>query len=58
MLFYDRISESEGIDANHTGLGTSKECNICHFYFFKNRTFYISLLFAMDVMMLHYMLFH
>ena len=39
MLFYDRISESEGIDANHNGLGTSKECNICHFYFFKDRNF-------------------
>ena len=39
MLFYNKISESEGIDANHTGLDTSKECNICHFYFFKDRNF-------------------
>ena len=39
MLFYDRISESEGIDANHTCLDTSKECSICHFYFFKDRNF-------------------
>ena len=37
MLLYDRISESEEIDAKHTGLDTSKECNICHFYFFKYR---------------------
>ena len=37
MLLYDRISESEGIDAKHIGLDTSKECNICHFYFFKYR---------------------
>ena len=33
------VSESKGIDANCTGLGTSKEHNICHFYFFKNRNF-------------------
>ena len=39
MLFFDRISESEGIDVNHTGLDTSKECNIGHFYFFKDRNF-------------------
>ena len=39
MLFFDRISESEGIDVNHTGLDTSKECNICHFYFFKEKSF-------------------
>ena len=36
MLFYNRISESEGIDANRTGLDTSKECNFC---FFKDRNF-------------------
>ena len=39
MVFYDRILESEGIDANRSGLNTSKECNICHFYFFKGRNF-------------------
>ena len=39
MLFYDKTSESEGIDARHTGLDTSKECNICHFYFLKDRNF-------------------
>ena len=39
MLFYDRISESQGIYANHTGLDTSKECNICHIYFFKDKNF-------------------
>ena len=39
MLFYDRISEGEGTDANRTGLDTSKECNICHFYFFTDRNF-------------------
>ena len=39
MLFYDRKSESKGIDANHTGLDASKECNDCHFYFFRDRNF-------------------
>lgn len=39
MLFYKRISESEGIDPNCTGLDNSKECNICHSYFFKKRNF-------------------
>ena len=39
MLFYDRISEWEGIDENRTGLETSKQCSICHFYFFKDRNF-------------------
>ena len=32
MLFHDRISESEGIDANNTVLDTSNKCNICHVY--------------------------
>ena len=39
MLFYNRISESEGIDANRTGLDTSKERNNHHFCFFKDRNF-------------------
>ena len=39
MLFYDIISKAEGIDEYYTGLNTSKECNICHFYFFKDRNF-------------------
>ena len=46
MLFYSRISELEGIDANHTGSVTYKECNVCHFYLFKDRNFlYQSLVF-------------
>ena len=39
MLFYNKIAESESIDSNHIGLDTSKECNICPFYFFKDRNF-------------------
>ena len=39
MLYYDKILKSEGIDEQRTGLDTSTECDICHFYFFKNRNF-------------------
>ena len=34
MLEYDRINISEGIDANKTNL--SKECDICHYRYFKD----------------------
>ena len=39
MLYYDKILKSEGIDEPRTGLDISKECDICHFYFFRNRNF-------------------
>ena len=34
MLEYDRIDISEGIDVNKTNL--SKECDICHYCYFKD----------------------
>ena len=34
MLEYDRIDISEGIDFNKTNL--SKECDICHHWYFKD----------------------
>ena len=34
MLEYNRIDISEGIDANKTSL--SKECDICHYWYFKD----------------------
>ena len=34
MLEHDRIDISEGIDVNKTSL--SKECDICHYQYFKN----------------------
>ena len=34
MLEYDRIDISEGIDVNKTG--ASKECYICHYWYFKD----------------------
>ena len=37
MLEYDRIDISEGIDVNKTNL--SKECDICHYWYFKDTGF-------------------
>ena len=34
MLEYDRINISEGIDINTTN--ASKECDICHYWYFKD----------------------
>ena len=33
------LSTTESIDVDCTGVGSSKQCDICHFYFFKNRNF-------------------
>ena len=37
MLEYDRIDISEGIDINKTN--ASKECDICHYWYFLGRCF-------------------
>ena len=37
MLYYDRIHVSEGIDINKTS--ASKECDICHYWYFLNKGF-------------------
>ena len=37
MLEYERIDISEGIDAENTNL--SKECDICHYWYFKDISF-------------------
>ena len=37
MLKYDRIDISEGIDVNKANL--SKECDICHYWYFKDLGF-------------------
>ena len=45
MLFYYKITESEGLDTTEginvapICVGSSKQCDICHFYFSKNRNF-------------------
>ena len=37
MLYYDRISVSEGTDVNKTS--KSKKCNICHYWYFLDKGF-------------------
>ena len=37
MLEHDRIDISEGIDTNKTS--ASKECNICHYWYFLDKKF-------------------
>ena len=37
MLYFDRIDISEGIDVNKTS--ASKECDICHYWYFLNYSF-------------------
>ena len=37
MIEYERIDISEGIDVNETNL--SKECDICHYWYFKDTGF-------------------
>ena len=37
MVYYDRINVSEGIDVNKRS--ESKECDICHYWYFLNRGF-------------------
>ena len=37
MLYFDRIDVSEGIDVNKTK--ASKECDICHYWYFLNFSF-------------------
>ena len=37
ILEYDKIDISEGIDINKTS--TSKECDICHYWYFLDKNF-------------------
>ena len=48
MLEYDRIDISEGIDINETN--ASKECDICHYWYFLDKGFKYEPMAAMDVM--------
>ena len=48
MLEYERNDISEGIDINKTNL--LKECNICHYWYFKDIGFNMNLIFVMDAM--------
>ena len=37
MLWYEKIDVAEGIDVNKTS--ASKECELCHYWFFKDIRF-------------------
>ena len=39
MIYYDRIDVSEGIDVYKTS--ASKECDVCHYWYFLNYSFKI-----------------
>ena len=49
MLGYDRIDISEGIDVNKSN-DNSRKCDICHYWYFLDKTLVISHIFVMDVM--------
>ena len=48
MLRYQKINDSEGIDINKTS--ESKECDLCHYWFFKDVGFKFEKMFVRDVM--------
>ena len=48
MLYYDRINVSDEIDVNKTS--KSKECNICHYWYFLNKGLSFKQMSAMDAM--------
>ena len=48
MLYDDRIDVSEGIDVNKTS--ASKECDICHYWYFLNYSFKFQPKSAIDAM--------
>ena len=49
MLEYDRIDTSEEIDVNKS-INKSKECNICHYWYFLDKNLIINRIFVTDVM--------
>ena len=48
MLQYERIDVSEGIDLNKSD--KSKECIICHYWYFKDIGYRYQHMFVIDVM--------
>ena len=47
MIYNDRIGVSEGIDVNKTSL--SKECDVCHYWYFGDKGLSSKRMFAMVV---------
>ena len=48
MLYYDRIDVSERIDVNKTS--ASKECDVCHYWYFSISISSFKQMSAIDVM--------
>ena len=48
MLYYDRIDVSEGVDVNQTS--ESKDCDVCHYWYFLNKEFRFHQMCAIDAM--------
>ena len=48
MLYYDRNDVSEGIYLRKTS--ASKECDICHYWYFLKKGLSFSYIYAIDVM--------
>ena len=51
MLYCDRIDVSEGINVNKTI--ASKECDICHYWFFQIIVLSFNQMSAIDVMIIY-----
>ena len=49
MLQYQKIDASEGIHVNKTS--ASKECELCHYEFFKDLGLNLKNMFVIDIMM-------
>ena len=48
MIYFDRIDVSEGNDVNEAS--KSKECGICHYWYFLNKWFTFNYMHATDIM--------
>ena len=48
MQKYEKIDVSEGIGINKSN--KSKECDICHYWYFSDKGLSMNYIFAMDVM--------
>ena len=48
MLYFDRIDVSEGTDVSK--ISASKDCNICHYWYFLNKGLNFEQMFAISTM--------
>ena len=47
-LYFDKTDVSEGIDVNKTS--ASKDCDVCHYWYFLNYSFCFNQFFSIDVL--------